>query len=76
MKKFILIFVVLFAILTSCSYYAYYQTSGDKLTETNPEIIKIYSGDIEQDYVIIGSVTADVLGDADAAVKHLKKKAS
>ena len=62
--------------LTSC-YYAFYPQTGSVIyAETIPESIKIYSGDIDQDYAIIGSVTADVIGDGDAVAKHLKKKAA
>jgi len=77
MKKISIIIFVTSMILSSCSYYAYqYQTGSSSQSETTPESIKIYSGDIEQDYIIIGSVTADVMGDADAVVKYLKKKAA
>ena len=62
--------------LTSCYYAFYPQTGSEKYAETIPESIKIYSGDIDQNYAIIGSVTADVIGDGDAVVKHLKKKAA
>lgn len=77
MKKISIIIFITSMILSSCSYYAYqYQTGSSSQSETTPESIKIYSGDIEQDYIIIGSVTADVMGDADAVVKYLKKKAA
>jgi len=76
MKNLIVFLIALLTTLTSCSF-AYYQEAGSvRQMETNPEMIKIYSGDIEQDYAIIGPVAADVLGDADAAAKYLKKKAS
>jgi hypothetical protein len=77
MKKTLIALLVSLTCLTSCSYYAYYcQTGSAPLTETKPDVIKIYSGDIDKEYVVIGSVAADVNGDADAAVKYLKKKAS
>ena len=63
--------------LSSCSFYSYYyQTGSSAQTKTSPDSIKIYSGDIDQDYIVIGSVAADVLGDADYVVKYLKKKTS
>jgi len=63
--------------LSSCSHFAYYyQTGSSSKSETSPESIKIFCGDIDQDYIIIGSVTADVMGDGEAVVKYLKKKAS
>lgn len=77
MKKISIIILTFSLVFSSCSYYAYqYQTGSTSHSETTPDSIKIYSGDIEQDYVIIGSVTADVMGDADAVVKYLKKKAA
>ncbi len=77
MKKISIILFVISIIFSSCSYYAYqFQTGSSAQPETSPESIKIYSGDIEQEYIIIGSVTADVMGDADAVVTYLKKKAS
>lgn len=77
MKKIAILLFVSSMILSNCSHYAYhYQTGSSSLSKTTPEEIKIYSGDIEQDYIVIGSVTADVLGDADNVVKYLKKKTS
>ena len=77
MKKISIIIFTFSLVFSSCSYYAYqYQTGSASNSETTPDSIKIYSGDIEQDYIIIGSVTANVMGDADAVVKYLKKKAA
>lgn len=75
MKKISIIIFATFMVLPSCSFYAYkYQTGSSSQTETKPDSIKIYSGDIKQDYIVIGSVTADVAGNADAVVKYLKHK--
>ena len=41
----------------------------------SPESIKIYSGDISQDYEVIGSVAVDVNGDGKLAAVALKEKA-
>ncbi len=77
MKKISTIILAASLIFSSCSYYAYqYQTGSSSHSETTPDSIKIYSGDVDQDYIIIGSVTADVMGDADAVVKFLKKNAA
>ena len=76
MKKVVIALILLSTLMTSCYYSFYPQTGALIYPATNPEEIKIFTGNIEQDYVIIGSVTADVIGDADAVVKHLKKKAS
>ncbi|HKJ80010.1 MAG TPA: hypothetical protein VKA10_10765 [Prolixibacteraceae bacterium] len=76
MKKLSILLSLTLILLTSC-FYAYYPQTGSTLySETNPAEIQIYSGDIDSDYEIIGSVAADAIGDADAVVKHLKKKAA
>jgi uncharacterized protein YbjQ (UPF0145 family) len=63
--------------LSSCSYYTYcYQSGSTSFAETNPDSIKIYSGDTNQEYIVIGSVTVDVAGGTKVANKYLKKKAS
>lgn len=76
--KFIHIIILFIAVVsTSCSRYAYqYQTGSTALTKTVPSKIKLYSGDIDQSYTIIGSVTADVLGSGDEVANYLKKKAA
>lgn len=77
MKNIVITLIMTMTFLTSCSYYAYHiQTGSSKQVETNPEVIKIYSGNIEQDYIVIGSVTADVMGDAEDAAEYLKKEAA
>ena len=77
MKNISILLILTSMFLTSCSYYAYqFQTGSTPQSETIPESIKIYSGDIEQDYIVIGSVSADVVGGSDTVVKYLKKKAS
>lgn len=76
MKKSLIIFLAVAMSMSSCSYYAYYQTGITSTTTTDPAAIKIYSGDIEQEYFVLGSVGADVFGDGEAVVKYLKKKAS
>jgi hypothetical protein len=77
MKKLIVALIIVFPILTSCSYYTYHIPTGSSIQiETKPETIKIYSGDIEQEYIVIGSVAADVMGGGDDVVRYLKKKAA
>lgn len=77
MKKLTLILFVSLMMMSSCSFYTYqFQTGSTAQTETKPESIKIYANDIDKEYIIIGSVAADVLGDGDAVVKYLKKKAA
>ncbi len=63
--------------LTSCSFFTFYpQTDSQTYPKTDPLTIKIYSEDIDQDYLVIGSVAADVIGDGEKAARHLKKEAS
>lgn len=76
MKKLIVPFVLMLTLLSSCYYGFYPQTGSSVQTETNAESIQIYSGDIQQDYEIIGSITVDVMGKAEKASKYLKKKAA
>lgn len=76
MKNLILFSILFLSTLTSCSFIYYAGTDIPVKSETNPEQIKVYSGDINQDYDIIGPVAADICGNADAAVKYLKKRAS
>lgn len=76
MKKLSILLSLTLIMLTSC-YYAYYPQSGStKYAETNPAETQIYSGNIDVDYEILGSVAADAIGDTDAVAKHLKKKAA
>lgn len=76
MKKFAILLTFTFSLLTSC-FYAYYPQTGSELYEpTYAENIRIYSGDINQEYVVMGSVAADAIGNADDAMNYLKKKAA
>lgn len=48
---------------TSCSYYAFYpQPRSQTFLATNPDSIKVYSGDTEQEYLVIGSVSSMIPG--------------
>jgi hypothetical protein len=63
--------------LSSCSYYAFYpQPRSQTYLATNPDSIKIYSGDIEQEYLVIGSVASMVPGNllsTDKGIERAKK---
>lgn len=76
MKKIAILLSLTLILLTSCFYTYYPQTGSAIYAETNPEEIQIYSGNIDSDYEILGSVAADAIGDADAVAKYLKKKAA
>ena len=77
MKKIFLLSVCLVCLLSSCNIYTFYP---DKVSQnykaTSPDEIKIYSGDIDRPYTVIGSVAADALGDGQSVTKFLKKKAA
>jgi hypothetical protein len=62
MKKLIIILPFLLS-LASCSYYTYYpQAQSQTYAATNPDSIKVHSGDIDQEYIIIGSVASLIPG--------------
>ena len=76
MKKLAIILTFTLCLFTSC-FYAYYPQTGSEFYEpTYARNIRIYSGDIKQEYVVMGSVAADAIGDADDAINYLKKKAA
>ncbi|WP_167618615.1 heavy metal-binding domain-containing protein [Maribellus sediminis] len=65
------------ALLLSSCFYAYYpQTGSETYSSTQVEDIEIYSGVPEQEYVVMGSIAADAIGDADDAVNQMKKTAA
>lgn len=77
MKKNILNCLMLLCLLSGCSISTHYVQSGATVySETNAEDIQIYTGDIEEEYQVIGSIAVDVMGNGKAAEKYLKKKAS
>jgi len=76
MKTRAITLLILITLLNSCFYAYYPQTGSTTYRPTQPEFIEIYSGVPEQEYVVMGSIAADVIGDADASVNHLKKKAA
>lgn len=76
MKTIIILSEVLLVLLSSC-FYAYYPQTGSKTySPTKAEHIEIYSEVPGQEYIVMGSIATDVIGNADAAVNHLKKKAA
>ncbi len=76
MKTIILLSLLALMVLNSC-FYAYYPQTGCKTySPTQAENITIYSGLPEQEYIVMGSIATDVIGNSDAAVSHLKKKAA
>lgn len=77
MKKNLLYCLLLLCLLSGCSISTHYLQSGASVfPETNAEAVNIYTGEIEEEYEVIGSIAVDVVGDGKAAEKFLKKKAS
>lgn len=76
MKTIIFIHIVLFIVLTSCTYSTYPKYKTSSYPKTNPDTILIYPKEINQDYEIIGIVGVDVKGDGDAVIEQIKKIAS
>lgn len=75
--KNILFVVVLMLAFSGCSVSTYYlQNESQTYAETNTNFIKLYVGDIDKDYTVIGSIAADIVGNGDAAAKYLKKEAA
>jgi hypothetical protein len=77
MKKVIISIFVIAGILSSCSRYVYYPQAGSsEQTLTTSEMVKIYTGNIDQAYTVLGTIAVDVRGDGDDAALYLKEKAS
>jgi len=73
-KAFFFLIVFLFA---GCSITTYYLQEGAvKKTPFDANKVKIFSGDITQEYEVLGSVAVDVPGGDKAAVEAVKAKAA
>ncbi len=77
MKKKYVIIILFSSVLASCNIYTFYPNKESQtFPATSPNEIKIYSGDIDRPYTVIGSVAADALGRSEVVAKYLKSKAS
>ena len=78
MKKFIfLLFFFISVVLISCSIKTHYILNNqEKFKKTNPEDVKIFSGQPDMQFVVIGCVAVDAPGDGNDAVKSLKEEAA
>lgn len=76
MKTIIFIHIVLFIVLTSCTYSTYPTYKTTSYPKTNPNEILIYPKEIDHKYEIIGVIGVEVKGDSIAAFERIKKKAS
>lgn len=75
MKKYLYILtIVLFA---SCAITTHYVQSGSQAyTKTSKDVVKVYSGVPDKEFIVIGSVAADAPGDQNSALDELKEEAS
>ncbi|MDO3695957.1 hypothetical protein QVZ41_13985 [Wenyingzhuangia sp. chi5] len=77
MKKIILTSLLTLS-LSSCSYFTYYNQTGYTFNSSKENLelkeLKIYSGDIEDEYEIVGSVSFDIPGGISDLKRNLKKK--
>lgn len=70
-------FLYILLLFPSCSFYTYYHPEGSKgHPAVSPINVRLYSGDIQQEYEVIAAVTADVFGTGDKAGEYLKKNAA
>jgi hypothetical protein len=77
MKKVIISIPVLLLCLSSCSRNVYYPLAGSSQEiRGNPGMVKIYSGDIDQTYTVLGPIAVDVWGDGEDASLYLREKAA
>jgi len=75
MKKIYLLFVLV-CCLSSCSFQTFYPQTGSIVYEpVAAENVEIHLGDIDQEYIIIGVVAVDAMGQGDKTTELLKKKA-
>lgn len=72
-----LLFLTAVFIFTGCSIStSYLQEGSTKKAAYEANKVKIYSGDLSQEYEVIGSIAVDSPGDAKSAVETAKKKAA
>lgn len=78
MKNFIIPSLLFLAIVSlGCSHSSHFVQDGSQIyPETDPSAIEIFAGDVDRDYVVIGTVASDVGGDGSKASKRAKLEAS
>ena len=75
MKRVYLLLLVL--AISSCSFSTFYQQSGSIIFEpVSPEIVEIHTGDIDQEYFVIGVIAVDAVGNGEKSKQLLKEKAA
>lgn len=76
MKSFIII--AFFSILLAgCSYSTHFvQTGSRAYEETNAENVKIFSGEPQEDYTVIGSIAVWYAGNSESGIVYLQEKSA
>lgn len=76
MKKSIVFSIALIFMLSGCSFSSvYYQTGSGGMDPVSADQVKIYVGDINEEYTVIGSIAVNTLGKGKTTVQTLKEKA-
>ena len=75
LKHFII--VSFLSIFLGCNFSTnFIQTGSRNYEETNPDAVKIYSGEPQEEYLVIGSIAVDYVGDSEGTLMFLKEKAA
>jgi hypothetical protein len=75
--KSVIIITLFSMLLVGCSFSTYYIQTGSRVyEETNPETVKIYSGEPLEEYIVIGSIAVDYMGDSEGGLEYLQEKAA
>mgnify|MGYP003687735507 CR=1 FL=1 len=75
MKKIISVFSICI-LLSSCSISTHYLEGTEKYTPTSMEEVQIFTEDISEEYIVIGSIATAAAMSQESAIKFLKKKAA
>ena len=76
MKKTLFILLVILSV-SSCAFQTHYLQSGSTTYEpVDPDAVEIHLRDIEKEYIVIGVVTADAVGNGERTAELLKQKAA
>lgn len=77
MKKLINNLLIFIILTTACSYSAFFVEEGaETYLSTNPDDIKLYSGDVDRKYEVIAAVASDVFGDSKKASAKIRAEAA
>ncbi len=72
-----LIIMSFLSIFVGCHLSTHYiQTGSRNYEETIPDAVKIYSGEPQEEYIVIGSIAVDYVGNSTNTMTYLKEKAA